>query len=176
MCKNPASGRKTCIHWDICWVASEPALAPSLNLYQSGEHHLPLPGDSLRTYFVQPKYHQRDFQWLSLTGIQQVEAGRGRSQHALWPSPSPVWVKDSLSVQLGPFCTHLGPAETTTNCGSLCSSSLPMGSHKQHLTLASTRILPKRPQWPALDDIRAGLNKLHKCHIQRVISAGIRPC
>ena len=36
----------------ICWVASNPAQEPTLNLYQPGEHHSPLQGDSLRTYLL----------------------------------------------------------------------------------------------------------------------------
>ena len=62
------------VPWDFCWVASYPALAPSLNFYQTDKHHSPLPGDSLRTYLMQHEYHQRLFQWL--IGIRQVEAAR----------------------------------------------------------------------------------------------------
>ena len=67
------------IPWDICWVASDPALQPSLNLYLPDDCYSCPPGDSLRIYLMQIEYQQRCFQWLSLTGSGQAEVGRGRS-------------------------------------------------------------------------------------------------
>ena len=98
------------IPWNICWVASDTAPAPSLHLYQSGEHHSPLSGESLRTYLRQLKYCQRLFQWLSLTSSQQMEARRGRQRRIfgyLGNFPDLfldlVLVKSGLGAQLGPF-------------------------------------------------------------------------
>lgn len=103
------------VPWDSSCVASNPALAPSLNLYKSGEHHSPLPGDSFRTYHFQFKFCQRLSQWLSLTGIWQAEANRGRWERIsgyLGPfagqPPIPALVEPMLAAQLGPFQAHLG--------------------------------------------------------------------
>lgn len=52
-----------------------PALAPSLNLYQYGEHHSPLSGDSLRSY-LQNSYTPG----VSDTEPNRQLAGRGRRE------------------------------------------------------------------------------------------------
>ena len=72
-----------CVPGEFCWMVSDPALALRLNVYHSGEHHLLLPGDSLRTYLTHLEYPERLFQWMSLTGSWQVEASEGRSWGAL---------------------------------------------------------------------------------------------
>lgn len=54
-------------------MASDLALALSLNFYQVCEKHSPLPSDSLITYLMQLTYCQRLFKRLSLTASQEVE-------------------------------------------------------------------------------------------------------
>lgn len=61
-----------CVLWDFVCMTSDPELAASLNLYQFCKHLTSLPGDSLRTFFIQLKY-QRLFEWLSIASSWQAE-------------------------------------------------------------------------------------------------------
>lgn len=85
--------------WDFFWVAWEPALVPSFNLYKPGEYHLPLNGNSLRTCLIQLVYCPRYFRGRSLTGRWQAEAGLG----VLWPF---FWSALGLAMQFGPSHMH----------------------------------------------------------------------
>lgn len=54
-------------------------------------------------------------------------------------------VKAGLGVHLGLSRAHPDPAEAAPNCGSLVVPiNLPGASHRQNMTLATTRVLPKR--------------------------------
>ena len=93
-----------------------------------------------------------------------------------------VQVEAGLGSQLCSSQAHIGSAEAAITVDHVVAlNSLPRASHRQYLTLACTRVLPKRPQkkhiqWTASNTIRAGPEKLHKQHIQRHILVSNRIC
>ena len=93
---------------------------------------------------------------------------------------SPVLVKASPSVQVGPSHMHPDPAEAATNCGTLVAPNrLPRASHRQCVTFVCTTVPLKRlqnqnTQWPITNNIRTGSSELHRWHIQREMPAHTR--
>ena len=98
-------------------MASDPALAQSLNLYHPGEHHLPLPGNSLRNYLMQLAVLPKA---LPPSEPNRQLAGRSES----WGALGLLLTCPRLEAgrHLGPSHLHQGSAEAATNCRSLDSS------------------------------------------------------
>ena len=62
-------------------------------------------------------------------------------------SQGPVLVKAGLGIQHGPSSTHPGTVEAAGNCGLLIiPNKLRRASHRQHLLLVCSTVLPKRPR------------------------------
>ena len=100
---------------------------------------------------MQLEYFQRLIQWLSLTGSQQVEAGKGRSQGALGLlltcPPDSVLVEAGLDAQLATSSAHLGKLRQLLTVGHfVVPNRLCRASHKQYLTWTCSRVPSNRPQ------------------------------
>ena len=103
-------------------MALDPALALSLNLYESDEHHSAIPHDSLRTYLTQLEHSQR-----------QILGCLGPSTDLPWAQ---CWWKLALVCSLAlPTHTQAQQREPQTMDYSVAPNRLPRASHRQHLTL-----------------------------------------
>lgn len=155
-----------------------PTLALSLTLDQPGEHHFPLPSDSLRTYLVQLKHLKRLFWSLSRAGRQPVDGDRFRGVQGLllicpWPQ---CWQKPVLVHSLDPSCTS---AEAVTNCRSLGRSrqvaqgQLQASDTDQHQS--PSQEAPELTTGGRLGPHQSKIQSAPQQHTQREISADTSP-
>ena len=128
--------------------------------------------------------HQRLFQWLSLQGA------TGQCQVVVIPGGLGIFVDLTLGPMLiimALMCTwsflHTPrPSRGSCKLWITCSSKQITESQSQEVSYiglhqsSTQEAQEKYTQWQALDNIRAGSNKLHKWHIQREILAGTKPC